>query len=129
MLLSTTIIGWIGILLYIIIIFTYKMLAKNNEFAFIHILMATMNALWLPLPLSLYLLLNSEILIVGTIFGFVYLFMLVITMALQTGHITYIVKRNQNQSITEQQADYMMATLSNPFESLTGVFKGIWALF
>jgi hypothetical protein len=129
MLISTIIIGWIGVLIYLIIVFTFQKMAKNNEFAFIHILMALMYAMWLPLPLALYQILDTELLQVGTIFGVVYLLMIVITMVLQTGHITYIVKQNENKEITDKQANYMMATLSNPFEDLSGVFKCIWAIF
>lgn len=129
MLISTMIIGWIGVLIFLIIVSTFQKMAKNNEFAFMHILMALMYAMWLPLPLALYQLLNTELLQVGTIFGLAYLLMLVITMALQTGHITFIVKHNDDKAITDKQADYMMATLSNQFECLTNVFKCIWALF
>ena len=53
--------------------------------------------------------------------------MLVIAMILQTGHITYIVKHNDDHSITDKHGDYMMTTLSNPFEGLVNVFKSIWA--
>ncbi|MET3322713.1 UNVERIFIED_ORG: hypothetical protein ABIC97_005866 [Peribacillus simplex] len=74
-------------------------------------------------------LLNLGLLQVGTIFGLAYLLMLVITMTLQTGHITYKIKHNDDISITDKQGDYMMATLSNPFEGLVNVFKSIWALF
>ncbi|WP_117161855.1 hypothetical protein [Paraliobacillus sp. X-1268] len=129
MLISTMIIGWAGILIFLIIAFTFQKMVKNNEFAFLHILMALMYAMWLPLPLALYQLLNSELLQVGTIFGLAYLLMLVITMALQTGHITFIVKQNDDMAIKDKQADYMMTTLSNPFEGLSNVFKCIWALF
>lgn len=129
MLISTIILGWIGILIFLIIVFTFHKLIKNNEFAFLHILLALMYAMWFPLPLTLYQLLNSKILQVGTIFGLVYLFMLVITMTLQTGHISYIVKHNDNKLITDEHRDYMMATLSNPFEGIANVFKSIWALF
>ncbi|MFD2045295.1 hypothetical protein ACFSTA_16545 [Ornithinibacillus salinisoli] len=129
MLFSTMIIGWIGVLIFFVIVFTFQKMAKNKEFAFMHILMGLMYAMWLPLPLALYQLLNSELLQIGTIFGLTFLLMLVITMALQTGHITFIVKHNDDKAITEKNADYMMATLSNPFESLAGVFKCIWAFF
>ncbi|WP_404427132.1 hypothetical protein LG296_14955 [Ureibacillus chungkukjangi] len=129
MLIPTIILGWIGILIFLIIIFTFQKMVKNNEFAFLHKLMALMYAMWLPLPLTLSQLLNSELLQVGTVFGIVYLIMLVITMALQTGHITFMVKHNDDKSITEKIGDYMMATLSNPFEGLANVLKSIWALF
>ncbi|MUK87986.1 hypothetical protein GMD78_06185 [Ornithinibacillus sp. L9] len=129
MLISTMIMGWIGVLIYIIIVFTFQKMAKHNEYAFMHILMAIMYAMWLPLPLVLYRLVDSEILQVGTIFGLVYLIMIVITMALQTGHITYTVKHNEDGSISEKHGNYMMATLSNPFEGFTNVFKSIWTIF
>lgn len=129
MLISTMILGWIGILIFLIIVFTFHKLIKNHEFAFLHTLFALMYAMWFPLPLTLYQLLNSEILQVGTIFGLVYLIMLVITMTLQTGHISYIGKHNSNKSITDKQGEYMMATLSNPFEGVANIFKSIWALF
>lgn len=50
-------------------------------------------------------------------------------MTLQTGHLAYSVKQNDDQVITDQQGEYMMWTISNPFESLANVFKSIWALF
>lgn len=81
------ILDWIGVLIFVIIAFTFQKMIKNNEFAFMHLLMALKYAMWFPLPLALYQLLNSELLIVGTIFGLAYLIMLVITMTLQTGHI------------------------------------------
>ncbi|WP_246521258.1 hypothetical protein [Ornithinibacillus massiliensis] len=91
--------------------------------------MALMYAMWLPLPFALNTLLQSDSLQVGSIFGFVYLMMIVITMTLQTGHISYIVKHNEDKSITEKQGQYMMATLSNPFELLANIFRCVWSLF
>ncbi|MDR4314294.1 Uncharacterised protein [Niallia circulans] len=129
MLISTIIMGWIGIIIFLIIVFTFQKKAKSNEFAFMHILMALMYAMWLPLPLALNQLLNSESLQVGSIFGLAYLFMLIISMSLQTGHITYMVKHNDDKSITESQGNYMMATLSNPFELVANIFKCIWSVF
>lgn len=96
--------------------------AKNNEFAFLHILMALMYSMWIPLPLALNMLLKSEVLQVGTLFIIVYLMMKVITISLQTGHIVYIVKHNEDKSITDRQGNYMMSTLSNPFELLVNIF-------
>ena len=52
--------------------------------------------------------------------------MLVMTMALQTGHIAYVSKKSEDQSINP---NHIMAMLSNPFEALANVFKSIWALF
>ncbi|WP_262173646.1 hypothetical protein [Saccharococcus sp. Marseille-Q5394] len=129
MLISTMILGWIGVLLYLIIIFTFKKMARSNEYAFLHLLMALMYAMWLPLPLALHQLIESDALLVGTVFGLAYLIMLVISMVLQTGHIAFISKCNEDYSITEKHTEYMMATFTKPFESLLGIFKSIWALF
>jgi hypothetical protein len=129
MITAAVILGWIGIFIYLAVIFLVKKLMKGNEFGFIHILFALMYAMWLPLPVVLYQLLGSEVLLVGSIFAYLYLFMLIISMALQTGHINYLVKRNEGKEISEAQGAYMMATLTNPFESIAGVLQSIWALF
>lgn len=129
MLISTTILGWLGIFIFLIIIISFKKLITNNEFAFIHILMALMYAMWLPLPIALNHILRSEYMQIGTIFGFLYLFMLVFTMTFQAGHITFIVKNNDKKLINNKQEEYMMSTLSKPFEGLANVFKCIWTLF
>src|SRR5690625_829935 len=120
--------GWTGILLFLAIIFTFQRMAKKNEYAFLHLLMAVMYAMWLPLPFVLYQLLNSDTLLIGTVFGSTYLILLVVTMILQTGHIAFITKHNEDGAITDMLGGYMMATLSNPYESLLGVFKCIWAI-
>jgi len=128
MYLTTVIFGWIGVFIFLMLIFTYQRMARNNEYAFLHLVMAIMYAMWFPLPLVLHQLLDSDILLVGTIFGLVFLIMLVISMTFQTGHIVFLLKHNDD-SIPDRHGDYMMSTLSNPFESLAGVFKSIWAIF
>ncbi|MGE7601581.1 hypothetical protein ACQKL5_03655 [Peribacillus sp. NPDC097675] len=129
MLLSTVILGWIGILLFLFIATTFNKLAKNNEFGFLHLLMAVMYVMWLPIPIAMTHLLNNEALQVGMIFGIIYLSMMIITMALQTGHIVHI-EREVNKSTTqEERSNHMMATLSGPFELLANILKCIWALF
>ncbi len=129
MLLSAIILGWMGVFIFLVIGITFKKMAESNEFAFMHLLMAMMYAMWFPLPLMLYKLLEPDIVLVGTMFGLAYLLSLVISMALQTGHIAFITKHNENQAISDNFGEYMMSTLSNPFESLLGVFKSIWAIF
>jgi hypothetical protein len=39
--------------------------------------------------------------------------MIIITMTLQAGHIIYIVKHNEEKSISDRHGAYMMAMLSN----------------
>ncbi|MCR8968433.1 hypothetical protein [Facklamia sp. 7083-14-GEN3] len=129
MLFSTVIFGWIGILIFLLILFNFKKMAKNNEYALMHLMQAIMYAMWLPLPLVLYQLLDSDILFVGSVFGSVYLILLVAGMALQTGHLAFISKHNEDKKISDSQANYMMATLSHPYEGFVNVFKCLWAIF
>lgn len=121
--------GWTGVILFLFLSFSYQKLAESNEFALVHIVMAIMYATWLPLPFTLNHILKIEYLQIGTIFGIVYLLLLVSAMTLQAGHITFIVKENDNRGITDIQGEYMMFTLSNPFEATVNIFKCIWALF
>lgn len=129
MLISAIILGWIGVFIFIVIISFYKSMTNNNEFALLHLFITFMYVMWLPVPIALSKLLTSEVLYVGSIFGFTYILMLVITMAFQVGHIASIVKHNGDKSITHQQANYMMRTLSNPYEGIANVFKCIWSIF
>jgi hypothetical protein len=121
--------GWTGVILFLFLSFSYQKLAESNEFALVHIVMAMMYATWLPLPFTLNHILKIEYLQIGTIFGIVYLLLLVSAMTLQAGHITFIVKENDNRGITDIQGEYMMFTLSNPLEATVNIFKCIWALF
>ncbi len=129
MLLTTTILGWIGIIMFLGIMLSYRWITRNNEFALLHILLAFMFAMWLPLPFTLVHILNVEYLRIGAIFGTVYLLMLVVTMTLQAGHIAFIEKTNDGKEIPAVQGQYMMSTLSDPFEGLANIFKCIWGLF
>lgn len=129
MIFSSLLLGWFGIFIFLIIIFTHQKMINHNEHAFLHLLMAFMYAMWFPLPVVLYHLLDSDLLLVGTVFGSVYLILLVIGMALQTGHIIFLMKHNNNEAITTIQGNYIMELLSNPFEGLANVFKCIWAIF
>lgn len=129
MLLSTVILGWIGVFLFLLIALTFNKLANHNEFGFLHILMAVMYVMWLPVPIAMTHLLNSEALQVGMIFGILYLSMMIITMAFQTGHIVHIEKELNKSTTQEERSDHMMATLSGPFELLANILKSMWALF
>lgn len=129
MIISTLILGWIGILIYLLIIFTYRKIVSKKEFAFLHALMVLMYVMWLPIPIALNQLLDSDVVQIGTLFGLVYLILLVISFVLQTGHLTYIAKYNNSKAITDKHADYMMSLLSNPFESLSNILRCIWGIF
>jgi hypothetical protein len=73
--------------------------------------------------------LNHEALPAGMSFGILYLIMMVMTMAMQTGHIVHITKEEKNAAAQEERSDHVMATLSGPFELLANSFKCIWAFF
>lgn len=129
MLTFTIIMGWLGIIIYLTIIFTFHKMMQHNEFALLHLLMAFMYSLWLPLPLALYQQLSWDPLQIGTIFGFSFLIMLIMTMTFQTGHIVYLTKQNEDQSISHKHGNYLMAMLTDPFEGLIGMLKSVWAIF
>ncbi|WP_042224704.1 hypothetical protein [Oceanobacillus manasiensis] len=128
MILSTVILGWIGIGIFVTMLLTFMKLIKNKEHGFLHLLMGFMYAMWLPLPFALYFELEQELLFTGSIFGFVYLLMLVITMGFQTGHIVHIVKQEQSE-VWDERASWMLDTFSSSFEGLANVFKSIWSIF
>lgn len=125
----TIILGWIGIVLFITLASTFQSLAKRNEFGLIHLIMAFMYAMWLPLPLALGKSLNEEFLIVGIIFGEVYLIMIIITMTLQTGHLVHSAKQENNKELWEARVDWMMDTLTSPYEVFANIFNSVWAIF
>ncbi|CDO02598.1 hypothetical protein BN988_01071 [Oceanobacillus picturae] len=128
MLLSTVILGWIGIGVFVTILLTFMKLMKNKEQGLLHVVMGFMYAMWLPLPFALYFEQEQELLLTGSIFGFVYLLMLVITMGFQAGHIVHIVKQEQSE-IWEERATWMLDTFSSSYENLAGVFKSVWSIF
>ncbi|MFC4560152.1 hypothetical protein ACFO3D_18500 [Virgibacillus kekensis] len=124
MLISAAILGWIGIGIMMLIALTFPKLAKQNQFGFIHILMALMYTMWLPLPLAMNSMIEREIAQVGMIFGLAYLIMMVVTMTLQTGHIIFAAKNKSGIS-----SEHLMAMLSEPFELMANILKCIWAIF
>ncbi|MFD2628495.1 hypothetical protein [Oceanobacillus kapialis] len=128
MILSTVILGWIGMGIFITVFFTFLKLMKNKEHGFLHLLMGIMYAMWLPLPFALYSEIGQDFVFTGSIFGFVYLFMLVITMGFQTGHIVHVVKQEQSE-IWGERASWMLDTFTTSFEGLASVFKSIWSIF
>lgn len=125
---ASIVLGWIGLIIYAIIFVTFQKMLKHKEHSLLHLLMAFMYSAWLPLPIVLYQLLDFEALLVGTIFGYPYLIIMILSMSLQTSHIIHILK--QDESIEwEERAEWMMETLSGTTEGLANLLKSIWALF
>lgn len=125
MLISSVIFSWLGLFLFLILIVIYKQLVSRNEYALIHTIMALKFAFWMPLPIALYLYLDSSILLAGTIFGLLYVFMQLITMTIQAGHNIFVIK----QTSSDATSNLLFAAISKPFEAIANVFKSIWSLF
>lgn len=129
MIASALICGYIGIFIFIIVAVSFQKMNQNEEYGLIHLLMALMYAVWLPIPIAIYILTESELLIIGSIFGIVYLSMLVITMIIQTGHLVHSVKEARKSGSWEERDTWMFAVFAGPYEVFANVLKGIWALF
>jgi hypothetical protein len=52
MLISCVIFSWLGLFLFLVLIFIYKQLVIRTEYALIHIIMALIFSFWMPLPTS-----------------------------------------------------------------------------
>ncbi|TGN34842.1 hypothetical protein E4L99_12465 [Lysinibacillus sp. S2017] len=91
--------------------------------------MALKFAFWMPLPIALYLYLDSSILLAGTIFGLLYVFMQLITMTIQAGHNIFVIKQTSRDATFNATSDFLFAAISKPFEAIANVFKSIWSLF
>ncbi|MGM0846522.1 MAG: hypothetical protein ACQEUT_16220 [Bacillota bacterium] len=129
MILSTLICGYLGIALFILVAVFFQKLNQNEEYGLLHILMALMYAIWLPIPIAIYKITENELLIIGSVFGIVYLSMLVVTMIIQTGHLVHSVKEGRKSSSWEERDTWMFAAFGGSYEVFANVLKGIWALF
>jgi len=129
---ATAIFSVIGIILFLIIVLTYNKLLQNNESGFLHLLMALMYASWLPIPITVYRLLGDyKFLIVGTVFGVTSIVILILTMVLQAGHLTYSANRHKEDAVLWDRNDNWMLNglLGGQVELLANVLRGIWVIF
>lgn len=129
MLITSVIFSWLGLFLFLILIVIYKQLVSRNEYALIHTILALKFAFLMPLPIALYLCLDSSILLSGTIFGLLYLFMQLLTMTIQAGHNIFVIKQTFTDANFNNTSDFLFAVISKPFEAIANVFKSIWSLF
>jgi hypothetical protein len=93
--------GWLGILVYLIVLFTANQLQKNGESALLHLLICLAFIFFTPLPLYLIISNQSELFVISSVFGFLFLIMIITTMALQVGHLSY----SNNQGKSEKWED------------------------
>lgn len=132
MIITTFIIGLIGILIFILILCSFQKLLANNESGFLHLLMSLMFLCWLPIPLVVYVKMKSyDFLLVGTIFGVLAIILYIVTMLLQAGHLSYSAKmQKRDVQLWENRDDWMLnGLLGGQVELMAGFLKGIWIIF
>jgi hypothetical protein len=125
---SFIVFGWLGILVYLIVLFTANQLQKNGETALLHLLICLAFVFFTPLPLYLILSNHSQFFVISSVFGFLFLIMIITTMALQVGHLSY--SNNQDKSDKWEDRDNWMihGMLGDVFESVVNVIFHIWIL-
>ncbi|WP_066499103.1 hypothetical protein [Abyssisolibacter fermentans] len=127
--------GILGIIIFIIIVTSFKKLLKNNESGFLHLLMSFMFICWMPIPFVIYLELKTySFLFIGALFGTVSLIIYVITMVLQASHLSYSARTsrtsNENKELWRKNDDWMLnGLLGSQAELLAGFLKGVWSIF
>jgi len=129
---TTFILGLIGVLLFIIILGSFQKLLSNNESGFLHLLMSLMFLCWLPIPLVIYMKMkNYDFLLVGTIFGMLSIIIYITTMLLQASHLSYSSKmQNSDLELWENRDKWMMnGLLGGQVELMAGFLKGVWTIF
>jgi hypothetical protein len=132
MIFATIIASAVGVILFLIIALSYNKLLQKNESGFLHLLMALMYACWLPIPMVMYYQLRDyEFLIVGTVFGFVSILILALTMVLQASHLTYSAYHHKEDTRLWDRNDSWMLNglLGGQVELLANVLRGIWVIF
>ena len=132
LILASIIMSIIGISVFLIVLATYKMLLRENESGFLHLLMSFMYACWLPMPIVVYhILRDDEFLVVGTMFGVVSIVILILTMVLQASHLTYSATHHKEDAALWDKNDSWMiqGLLGGQVELLAKVFGGIWVMF
>lgn len=130
MVLSTIIIGALGLLIFFIIIISYVKLLKRNESGFLHLLMTFMYICFLPIPITIHYLMNNQTLLIGTVFGVLSILLLIITMIFQASHLSFSARHSkENEKLWKENDLWMMqGLLGSQVELLAYVLKGIWII-
>jgi hypothetical protein len=122
------IMGWLGILTYLLLILAANKLLKNGESALLHLIICFAFIFFTPLPLYIGTNIHNQYFLLSTVFGYLFLIMIIITMALQVGHLSYSNKQ-QNNEIWEERDNWMIhGMLGDVFESIVNVVFHIWIL-
>ncbi|MDY7043571.1 hypothetical protein RVS70_05070 [Virgibacillus sp. M23] len=122
------IMGWLGILIYLFLIFTANKLEKNGETALLHLIICFVFIFFTPLPLYLSFNNHNPIFWLSSIFVYLFLIMIIITMALQVGHLSYSNKQLNNDKWQERDNWMIHGMLGDVFESIVNVVFHIWIL-
>lgn len=129
---ATAVMGIIGIILFVIILGTFKKLLENNEGGFLHLLMSLMFICWLPIPFVVFLKLRSyTFLFVGAMLGTLSLIIFIITMIIQASHLSYSAKLSMKDNEDRNKTDQWIINglIGSQVELLAGFLKGIWVIF
>lgn len=132
MVITTFVIGLLGIVLFIVILSSFQKLLTSNESGFLHLLMSIMFLCWIPVPLTLYIKLKTyDFIFIGTIFGVLSIVLYIFTMLLQAGHLSYSSKMQQSDvKLWESRDQWMLnGLLGGQVELMAGFLKGIWTIF
>ena len=122
------IMGWLGVLIYLLLILTANKLEKKGETALLHLIICFAFIFFTPLPLYLCFSNHNPIFLLSSIFGYLFLIMIIITMALQVGHLSYSNKQQNNEKWKDRDNWMIHGMLGDVFESVVNVVFHIWIL-
>jgi len=123
--------GIIGLLIFIKLITSVQRLLKNDEGAYIHLLMALMYVCWLPIPIVSFIKFQKyDFLIIGAIFGTLSLVIGIMVMILQASHLSYSKKEREEDPEFWNRADtwVLNGLIGSQAELLMGALKGLWII-
>jgi hypothetical protein len=132
LIITTSIFGFLGIVLFVVILISFQKLLANNESGFLHLLMSIMFICWLPIPFVIYTKMGRyDFLLIGTIFGTFAILFYILTMLLQAGHLTYSSKMQDSDiKLWEGRDEWMLnGLLGGQVELMAGMLKGVWSIF
>jgi hypothetical protein len=123
-----TILGWLGIITYLIVFLSAQKLINKGESALLHLLICFVFVFLTPIPIYLYSTIGNEYFLVSTIFGYIFFILIITTMALQVGHLAYRNKQ-KNTDIWEERDSWMInGMLGDIYESIVGVIFHLWII-
>lgn len=120
--------GCLGLTLFLCIMFMWRTLLNSGESALLHLLICFVYVFWIPLPLGLTISNHDELFTVAMVFGYLFLAMMIFTMALQVGHLSYRNKQANDLIWDDRDSWMLQGMLGNVFESIVMVIFHIWTI-